>query len=85
MKCPFITDPKRIERNFNKAINYKDLGGKEDYIFFDHNDGFGKITRVQFCDLIGRKKDVFECFNESEWKNCYAYKMGIKNKKKYVS
>jgi len=85
MKCPFITDPKRIERNFNKAINYKDLGGNEDYIFFDHDDGFGNISRVQFCSLIGRKKDVFECLNEGEWKNCYAYKVGIKNKKKYVS
>jgi len=82
MKCPFITNPKNIERNFNKAINYKDLGGKEDYIFFDHNDGVGNISRVQFCNLIGRKRDVFECLNEEEWKNCFAYKMGIKNKKK---
>ena len=84
MKCPFITNPENIERNFNKAINYKSSSG-EDYIFFDHDDGFGKITRVQFCNLLGRKKDVFECFNESEWKECYAYKSGVENKMREAS
>jgi len=80
MKCPYVTNPELIDRTFNEEINYKDLGGKEDYVFFDHDDGGGNITRVQFCDLIGRKKDVFECFNENEWKNCFAYKSGAKNK-----
>lgn len=82
MQCPFVTDPKKIERNFNKAINYKDLGGKEDYIFFDHDDGVGNISRVQFCNLIGRKRNVFECLNEEEWKNCYAYKNQLKKGRK---
>ncbi len=33
----------------------------------------GIIENVQFCKKIGRKKDVFECLNESEYKMCYAY------------
>ena len=81
MKCPFVTNPELIDRTFNKEINYKDLGGKEDYIFFDHDDPDGNVTRVQFCELIGRKTDIFECLNEKEWKNCNVYKSGIKNKK----
>lgn len=30
----------------------------------------GEVTNVQFCKLIGRKRDVFECINESEWRAC---------------
>ena len=74
MECPNI-NKEIVEDNFNTRINYKDLGGAVDYIFYDHKDPYwGEITRVQFCKKIGRKKDVFECLNENEWKNCYAYK-----------
>ena len=72
MECPFI-DKNIVANEFNIPINYKDLGGSVDYIFYDHDDGFGKISRVQFCKKIGRKKDVFECLNENEWKVCRAY------------
>lgn len=74
MKCPFVVDPNEIERNFNKPIHYKTDDGEE-YIFFDHtsSDGFGTVTRVQFCELIGRKTDVFQCLNENEWKRCRYY------------
>jgi len=58
---------------FNKPLNYKDFGGNEDYVFYDHDDGFGKITRVQFCQHVGRVRDVFRCLNESEWKQCPYY------------
>ena len=72
MECPNI-DKAIMADKFNKEINYKDFGGS-DYIFYDHTDPYGKITRVQFCKKIGRKKDVFECFNENEWKSCPHYK-----------
>ena len=48
----------------------------EGWMFWEHQtpnwpDGRkGKIERVQFCKLIGRKKDVFECINENEWHDC---------------
>jgi len=72
MECPNI-DKAIIEDKFNKKINYKGLGGS-DYVFYDHIDLYGEVTRVQFCKKMGRKKDVFECFNENEWKSCPHYK-----------
>lgn len=73
VKCPYILAVSEVSADGNKRINYADHGGCE-YIFYDHDDGFGHITRVQFCQLIGRKKDVFECLNESEWHACKAYR-----------
>jgi hypothetical protein len=77
-QCPFVLSEDQISEEGNKRINYKDSGGT-DYIFYDHEDGFGKITRVQFCQLMGRKKDVFECFNESEWHVCRSYQNKMEN------
>ena len=71
-ECPYI-EKNIIANEFNKKINYKDLGGSEDYIFYDHGDAYGKITRVQYCQLMGRKRDVFECLNENEWQHCSYY------------
>ena len=69
MECPQIE--KGIEENkFNKKMNYKDLGGDIDYIFWQHVDPDGKNSLVQFCKWCGRKGDVFECMNETEWKDC---------------
>lgn len=76
MECPNI-DREFKGDNFNIPINYKELGGNCDYIFYDHIDPLRRVTRVQFCKKIGRKKDVFECLNENEWRNCYAYKAKI--------
>jgi hypothetical protein len=72
MKCPFVLPESEISKEGNTRVNYADFGGS-DYIFYDHDDGFGNITRVQFCQLIGRKRDVFECLNESEWHACRTY------------
>lgn len=76
MECPLI-DKSISSSKFNRPVNYKDLGGPVSYIFYDHNDGFGNVSRVQYCQQIGRKKDVFECLNENEWKKCRAYKLEI--------
>lgn len=42
----------------------------EGWKIWEHTGPDGNVTRVQFCKLVGRKKDVFECINESEWRNC---------------
>lgn len=42
----------------------------EGWKFWRHTDPDGEVTNVQFCKKIGRKRDVFECINESEWKAC---------------
>ena len=65
MECPNI-DKQILEDMFNIRRNYKDFGGPLDYIFYDHLDAYGNTTRVQFCKKIGRKKDVFQCLNESQ-------------------
>ncbi len=78
MECPLIDrsfTPTPVE--LNKPLNYKDLGGNEDYVFYDHDDGFGKITRVQFCQQAGRTRDVFRCLNENEWRNCTYYSLCV--------
>lgn len=72
MECPNID--KEPKDKFNTPINYKDLGGPVDYIFYDHIGPDGEITKVQFCKKCGRKKDIFECLNENEWKDCGYYK-----------
>ena len=74
MECPFVDRSFTPHPEFNKAIDYKDLGGSVNYVFYDHDDGFGKITRVQFCQLIGRKRDVFQCMNESRWRQCSHFR-----------
>ena len=74
MECPYVDRSFTPDPKFNTPISYKALGSSAEYIFYDHEDGFGKITRVQFCQLIGRKRDVFECLNENEWKQCPYFK-----------
>ena len=71
MECPNIK--KNMEDKFNILVNYKDLGGPVDYLFYDHTDAYWNIVRVQFCKKIGRKQDVFQCLNEEEWKHCPHY------------
>jgi len=72
MECPFI-DKTIKPSKFNVPIKYRDPGSNTDYIFYKHDDGFGTISLVQFCTRLGRKKDVFECLIEDEWKQCRAY------------
>ena len=68
-ECPYIDRSFTPNPLFNIPISYRIETGGE-YVFYDHNDGFNKWTRVQFCKLCGRKRDVFECLNESEWRVC---------------
>lgn len=69
--CPFV-DGSICEDEFNKRVEYPHSDGV--YVFFDHRAPTGEFSRVQFCKLIGRKRDVFECFNESEWRACPYYR-----------
>jgi hypothetical protein len=75
MQCPYIVDSKNliIDGVFNTAKEYECHDGSI-YTFYYHWDGFDQYYNCQFCELIGRKRDVFECLNESEWHECYAYK-----------
>lgn len=68
-ECPYINRDSIPDPAFNEPVN---LDG---YVFYRHNDGFGGITKVQFCKLIGRKRDVFGCLNENEWQRCTHYVM----------
>jgi len=67
MECPNISKD-IITDKFNTPVNYGN------YVYYEHKDPVGEKTIVQFCKRIGRKKDVFECLNENEWRNCYAFK-----------
>lgn len=54
-----------IMPTFNKLIITP-----EGWKFWEHTDPDGDVTNVQFCKKVGRKRDVFECINESEWRVC---------------
>jgi len=74
MECPFVDRSfTPSPKEFNKPVPF-DCDNGYRYIFYDHDDGFGVHSNVQFCKLIGRKRDVFECLNENEWKNCGHYR-----------
>lgn len=67
MPCPNI-DTEIEETSYMKPAYY------EGYRYWKRMNMDGEIETVQFCKKIGRKKDVFECLNECEYKACYAYK-----------
>lgn len=73
--CPHIVPIFELDTRpeYNKPVPYTCTDGTE-YVFCDHTAPDGRITRVQFCKRIGRKQDVFQCLNESEWRLCYAAK-----------
>jgi len=72
MECKYIKRDFMPDPAFNQPQEFEcDNGFK--YVFYQHNDGFGKVYPCQFCRLIGRKRDVFECLNEPEWKACSHY------------
>jgi hypothetical protein len=77
MECPCIDRSFTPDPEFNEPVTYRRLDGSEEYVFYKHDDGTGKITRVQFCRFIGRKRDVFECLNEGEWKRCPYYRSAV--------
>lgn len=64
-----------IDTEFNELVETP-----EGWKFWHHTDPDGKVTNVQFCKLIGRKRDVFECINENEWKGCAHNRMSKMNK-----
>ena len=71
-QCPYIFTG-NIDLTFNEYKYYPCSDGTL-YTFYYHFDGFDQYYNCQFCKLIGRKRDVFECLNESEWKECPYYK-----------
>jgi hypothetical protein len=67
-QCPNI-DTRIISSEFNKPVEYECPDGTM-YVYYSHFDGFDQTYNCQFCKKIGRKRDVFECLNESEWRQC---------------
>jgi len=76
-ECPFIVPRERIAQDCCKPVIYESTDGEE-YQFWRHTTPDGDSYNVQHCSLIGRKRDVFECFNENEWRACSAYRLKAK-------
>lgn len=70
-QCPYINTEINDSASNQRTI-YSTANGGE-YVYWLHADGFGKVYPAQFCRHIGRKRDVFECLNEGEWKCCPHY------------
>lgn len=69
-ECPNIV--KTIpESPYNRKLTYSTPDG--DYTYWHHTAPDGETSTVQFCRRIGRKRDVFQCLDEEEWRDCYAY------------
>lgn len=76
-ECPFVDRSFIPNPAFNIPKEYEDGQGK--YIFYLHYSGFEKEDHtfpknVQFCRLIGRKTDIFECLNTNERLACSHYR-----------
>jgi len=79
-QCPFIVPPEQIIKDNNIPQEFL-CGDGTTYIFFfhyppvigDEDASYNRPYNVQFCSLIGRKRDVFQCLNENEWRNCPYY------------
>ena len=72
-QCPYVDTRNDFDPRFNQKKIYPCEDGTG-YTFYYHFDGFDQYYNCQFCKLIGRKRDVFECLNESEWHECPYYK-----------
>ena len=69
-ECPYI-DKTAEPDDDNRRVEVQSYW--QTYAFWEHRDPDGAVARVQMCKLIGRKRDVFECFNEDEWRVCPHY------------
>ena len=72
-ECPFVDRSFTPDANNNNPVDY-DTSGGDIYRFYKHHFLDDRPYNCQFCMLIGRKRDVFECLNENEWKACSHYK-----------
>lgn len=84
-QCPNIVPQEEllVGDEFNQVMTYPCSDGST-YIFYKHQppiigdpkDEINRPYNVQFCQKCGRKKDVFECLNENEWKKCIYNQIG---------
>ena len=79
MECPLIKRDTVPDPRFNEPKDYCRADGEGgNYRYYIHFDGFDQYYPCQFCQLIGRKRDIFECFNEKEWKRCPHYRSHLR-------
>jgi hypothetical protein len=76
MFCPFIKTDSVPNPDFNKPERFLFDDGS-DYLYYLHSDGFGVEYPAQFCQRIGRKRDVFQCANVGEWSTCPFFESNI--------
>ncbi len=74
-ECPYVDHSFTPDPTWNEPVEYSPIGSDEVYIYYRHDDGFGKITNVQFCQICGRVRDVFRCLNKPEWQACPHYQV----------
>jgi hypothetical protein len=80
MECSYIDRDQTPNPAFNKPVDYVRSDNGFVYRYYRHDDGQGDTYNCQFCKLIGRKRDVFECLNPSEWKACWYYRNAERQK-----
>lgn len=75
-ECPYIDRSFEPDPEFNDKTEFKCQDGYV-YIYYIHwsRPDHKYDGPVQFCMHVGRKKDVFECLNENEWKRCPHYSL----------
>jgi hypothetical protein len=85
-QCPFVAHFVPTPK-FNTPIEYPPSAYDKDghnglpYVFYQHIDPDGLRANVQFCQLTGRKKDVFQCWNPGEWQTCIYFRGGMERAK----
>ena len=76
MECPYIDRDIQPNPVFNRPDEFVCDSGFV-YKYFYHFDGVDQYYNCQFCTIIGRKRDVFECLNEGEWHACPHYRRAV--------
>ena len=76
MFCPFILQD--VTPSDHLAPLHFIFDDGSDYLYYEYHDNLTIPRPVQFCKLIGRKRDVFECANVGEWTICPVFIENLK-------
>lgn len=78
-RCNYTEVPTELEKDL-VPVQYTCQDGSK-YIYYSSICS-NMVKNFQFCNLIGKKRDVFQCLNQSEWEKCpyYLLETEISNK-----